>query len=451
MDSNAPSAPGLISSLEALIQASVTSILDRRLGSTAVALDAQIQTAITAALDKRLGPTVGSLGNRMTSLIEQRLGSAISMLSHRVNTSVTAALDQRLGPPGSALNAQITFTAAPLSVLPSINSLKTQTLGMANGMKEDNVTCLAEKELGKAQPTGDYPSTDKKQPVQKQGQENNKPPENEQRAQQQSSARKMLDIEPTAKEQYAQKQTTTGLETFKPTSPELNDGVSFLTATSVKRHDSTGKETSASQSGASKSAVYPLFNDDLSKNKVDQSVFFTAKPNAKSVGLSSSADKTPAKRKANQQDEATNIDGMGKLESSEEEEEEEEEEESRNEKPKRKRAKVKLDPPGYTDGPQIKFQKVFHKLTVAIKNRGRPRVVDLRDFTEASNKQNLTLADVVATVLFNYNPSSLHAFMDMDEYPSFHFVRKETDRKVRQFAIERRREPYGVVVKVYGL
>lgn len=61
------------------------------------------------------------------------------------------------------------------------------------------------------------------------------------------------------------------------------------------------------------------------------------------------------------------------------------------------------------------------------------------------------MADVVATVLFNYDPLSLYAFMDMDSYPTFSFVRKEYDRRARDFVIERRRESYGVVVKVSGI
>ena len=48
------------------------------------------------------------------------------------------------------------------------------------------------------------------------------------------------------------------------------------------------------------------------------------------------------------------------------------------------------------------------------------------------------MADVVATVLFNYDPLSLHAFMDLDMYPTFRFVRKERDRKAKNFVIERR-------------
>lgn len=89
-------------------------------------------------------------------------------------------------------------------------------------------------------------------------------------------------------------------------------------------------------------------------------------------------------------------------------------------------------------------------MTASIRSRGHPRVIELRSFTEESNKQNLTMADVVATVLFNHDPKSLNAFMDMDSFPTFRFLRKQSDRKAREFVIERRRESYGVVVTVSG-
>ncbi|KAF6226224.1 hypothetical protein HO133_009090 [Letharia lupina] len=427
MDPNGASAPSLISSLEAMIQASVTAVLDRRLG-TGDTLDAQIQTTVSAALDKRLGPAVGSLGNRMTSLVEQRLGSAISTLNFRVNTSVTAALEQRLGPAGSALTAQITFTAAPLPVLPSVAPPKAQALGVVNGTKESNETCPAEEELGKAQPISNGASTEIEQPTPKQSQGNGGPPEKERPAQKLSSAQQLLDTGLTEKEQHAQRQNTAEPKGSKTTSPELGDELSLPTATSAESNESA-------------SASYPPFANGSSKSRAGPNAVLEAEPNAKTGEPSSSADKTPAKRKANQKDEANKADDTGEPESPSSEEE------SDHEQPKRKRAKVKLDPPGYTDGPSLKFRRVSPKLTACAKNRGYPRVIDLKGFTEASNKQNLTMADVVATVLFNYDPLSLYAFMDMDSHPTFHFLRKESDRKVRSLVIERRRESYGVVVK----
>ena len=197
-----------------------------------------------------------------------------------------------------------------------------------------------------------------------------------------------------------------------------------------------------------KAQYIPLFADSTSKSKTGPSAVLTSKPNRMIQGPSNSADKTPPKRRANQRDEADSFDNTGGAGSSLSEEEKEE---SGIEEPKRKRPKVKLDPPGYTNGPSIRFRRVSPQLTACAKSRGFPRVIDLKSFDEASNKQNLTMADVVATVLFNYDPLSFYAFMDMDSYPTFSFVRKEYDRRARDFVIERRRESYGGVVKVSGI
>lgn len=117
--------------------------------------------------------------------------------------------------------------------------------------------------------------------------------------------------------------------------------------------------------------------------------------------------------------------------------------------PKRKRAKV--NPPGYTEGPAIRFLKVCSQLTARTKGgRGYPRVVNLESFTEHSNKQNFTMADIVATILWNHKPESLQAFLDTATMPSFSFVRKEGDKKRRNLAIERQEEESGTMVTVSG-
>ena len=403
MDPNAASTPSLISSLEAMIEASVTALLNRRLGSAADTLDAQIQAAVTAALDRRLGLAVGSLGNRMTSLIDQRLGGAVNTLNHRVNASVTAALEQRLGPPGGAVTAQITFMAAPSAALPSLPPSKAQVLSEVDGVKENHGACRPEEELVNAQLTRNGGSTEKDQPTEKHEATDSEAP-------------------------------TTILD--------LGDELSSAnTATSEKSNETTRDETDITSPGTPKRAVYPLFADSTSESNAGTTAMITAKPNATTQEPSSSADKALPKRKANQKDEAKKADDTDESEPSSEGE-------NNVEKPKRKRSKVKLDSPGYTNGPSIKFRRVSPKLTACAKSRGYPRVIDLKSFTEVSNKQNLTMADVVATVLFNYDPLSLHAFMDLDMYPRFRFVRKEHDRKAKDFVIERHRESFGIVVKV---
>lgn len=425
MDPNPAPAPGLISSLEAMIHASINSVLDRRLGPEGGLLDAQIQTAVTTALDRRLGPAVGILGNRMTSLIDQRLGNAVSTLNFRVNTSVTAALEQRLGPAGSALTAQITFTAAPPPVLASVAPTKVQESGLVNGAKEANRIRPTENELGKNQPIGSGESTEKEHPTQKQDQ-NSGGQEKEQPAKKLSPVKPPSETGPIEKEKPAQELKATGQE-------------------ASKTNKSINKETASPQIDAFETGVYPLFTDGQSKSKAGPCAVHASKLGSKTTGPSSSAEKSPAKRKTNQLDEGSKATETGEPDSSSSDEN------GDNGKRKRKRAKVKLDPPGYTTGPSIKFRRVSPKLTACAKSRGYPRVIDLKSFSETSNKQSLTMADVVATVLFNYDPLSLHAFMDMDSFPTFHFARKESNRKAKNFVIERRRESYGVVVQVIGL
>lgn len=405
MDPNAAQAPGLISSLDAMIQATCKSLFDRRVGANADILDAQIQAAVTAALNKRLGPEIGSLGNRMASLIEQRLGSAVSIVNHRVDATVTAALDQRLGPAGSALTAQITFAPAPSSLLPSVTPPKAQDSGEADRTKENNGICPAAKQLVNTQPVGICGAKEKKNSPRKQN----------------------------ATESGASKMAT----------PESLDELSAPAAISGESDEQVSTETDATQPGALQSGEYSLFANKASQKKGRASSALTSKPNAKSQRPASSADKSPAKRNANHKNRTKKVDDTGESASSSSGE-------SDKEIPKRKRPKVKLDPPGYTNGPAFNFRRVSPHLTACARSRGRPRVIELRSFTEESNKQNLTMADVVATVLFHHDPKSLNAFMDMDSFPTFRFLRKQSDRKARDFVIERRRESYGVVVKVSG-
>ena len=404
MDSNAASAPSLISSLEIMIQASVNSALDRRLGPAPDTLDAQVQAAVAAALDKRLGPAVGSLGNRVTSLIEQRLGNAVSIVNHRVEKSVTAALEQRLGPAGSALTAQITFTPGPFSETLSVPQSKARVLGEGAGTKETNATCPAAEQLANVQPVDNRGSKQIEEPT--------------------------------------EKQNANALKASKMPTPDSVDELSVHAATPDESNEPTIRRIRTSRFGTHTRAIYPLFVDSASKCKIGKSDSLTVKLSPRSPKLFSNADGDLAKRKANQKDEANKVDDPGESDSLPSEEE------SENEKPKRKRPKTKLDPPGYANGPAIKFRRISPKLTASAKSRGFPRVIELNDFSKASNKANLTMADVVATVLFEYDPMSLDAFIDKDNYPTFHFIRKESDRKARNFVIERRRESYGVVVKV---
>ena len=303
MDPNDTSTPSLISSLEALIQASVASLLDRRLGTAADTLDVQIQAAVTTALDRRLGSEAGVLSDRLRSLVDQRLCDAVSILDHRANSSVTAALEQRFGPAGTGLTAQITFAPAPLSVLPSVPPPVSRTLGKAVGSKENNGTCPTEEKQKNTQPANNGGFTEKVQPT---------------------------------KEQNA-----TDLGSSETISLRLGDDLSIPGALQEKSVETMSKETDTTHSNTYKSAVYPLFADSASKSKAGPSATSIAKYNATTEGPSSGAIKAPTKRKATQKSEAKKGEGSETSSSGEE---------RSNNKSKKKGRKTKLDPPGYIEG-----------------------------------------------------------------------------------------------------
>lgn len=121
------------------------------------------------------------------------------------------------------------------------------------------------------------------------------------------------------------------------------------------------------------------------------------------------------------------------------------------EAPARKKAKKANDPPGSTDGPPIKFLlKKESKLSSAAHKRGHPRIVNTDTFTNETNKQNFTMADIVATILWNYKFETFKAFFDMEIYPKFRFVRVRKDAKDAEsiFGIVREQKEQGIVVTV---
>ena len=436
MDPNTAPAPDFVTSLEAMIQASSNAILDRRLGPASDNLDARIDKAIAAALDRRLGPEVGSLGNRMTSLVEQRLADAVESLNDRVTSSVAVALEQRLGPAGGTLKAQITFTSAPFPALPSTTPPEAQAPGDVNGAKETKGACLPE-ELEKAQSDGNRTFAEKEPSRQKQGPDNTRPLLQERSTDEAILTKQTGDTGATEKEQPAQKQDANVSETTQTARSESAPESAPPPALSDKwKHVSTSKETATIRSDGSKSTASQPVADGLRKSKVVPRVLLTW-PDSKT---SSSLADTPNKRKANQKDQESEADNTGELESSSLEEENDS-----NGKRITKRARFKLDPPGYTERPPIQFRNNLH--TECGQAHGYPRIVNLHSFTEASNKEDLTMADVVATFLFNYDPLSLSAFMDTDAFSAFDLNRSESDRKTRSFVIYRRRE----FVKVFGL
>ena len=444
MDPNTAPAPDFVASLEAMIQASSNAILDRRLGPSSDNLDARIEAAIAAALDKRLGPEVGSLGTRMTSLVEQRLANAVESLNDRVTSSVAVALEQRLGPAGGALRAQITFTSAPLPALPSTTPPKAQAPGDANEAKETKGICLPE-ELEKAQSDGNRTFAEKEPSKQMQVPDDTRPLLQERSADEAILTKKTGNTGATGKEQPAQKQNANVPETSQTACSESAPESASPPALSERwKPVSTSKETATNRSDGSKSTAFQPVADGLRKSKANPRVLFKAKPDSKTAGQSSSLADTPNKRKANQKDQVSEADNTGELESSSLEEENDS-----NGKPTKKRARFELDTPGYTKGPTIQFRSNFHP--ACGQTRGYPRIINLHSFTEESNKEDLTMADVVATFLFNYDPLSLDAFMDTDKFPAFELIRSESDRKTKNFVIQRRRESSRIIVKVFDL
>jgi len=101
--------------------------------------------------------------------------------------------------------------------------------------------------------------------------------------------------------------------------------------------------------------------------------------------------------------------------------------------------------PGYTTGPPVRFLKLCSQLTADPKRRGWPRIVDLKDFMDESNKQNLTMADIVATILWKHGPRTLRKFLDFEGRPEFQFNRWELHLKSKECWIRRYLDEEGVV------
>lgn len=119
----------------------------------------------------------------------------------------------------------------------------------------------------------------------------------------------------------------------------------------------------------------------------------------------------------------------------------------------RKKKRAMRDSPNYTEDSPTRYLSVCDQLSARAQDRrGYPRVVDLESFTNNSNKEYFTMADIVATILWHHNPKSLKAFLDTKTRHIFSFVRKESDKKGQNSVIERREEETGtkVIVSRFG-
>ena len=100
--------------------------------------------------------------------------------------------------------------------------------------------------------------------------------------------------------------------------------------------------------------------------------------------------------------------------------------------------------PEYTSGPLIKYSKVCKQLTANQKSRNRPKVVDLSTFTNDSNKSSFTMADAVVTVLWKHSPGTLEAFLQNKS--AFKFLRRGCEGRMQDLVIEKDKGASSVIL-----
>ena len=93
--------------------------------------------------------------------------------------------------------------------------------------------------------------------------------------------------------------------------------------------------------------------------------------------------------------------------------------------------------PGFGNGLLIDFEDVGEICMHDAKFRGYPKVVDLSTFTPGANKANFSMADVVATLLWKYDPAVLKEFLNVKEKANFTFIRKDSNPRKNDFIISR--------------
>lgn len=536
---NAP-APGLISSLEAMIEASVLSALERRLGPSDDSLSEQIKAAVENALDHRL------------ALMQTEVNA-------RVNSTVSAAVERRIGTVGSTLEAQIVFRVPPSAVRlagrrtgstppKSVNvatsssqsvhrhtvptnihnnesATAAETDNSANGseIKEEMPEIQDEGLLANSNMHGMLTSLPvenewvKDQDLLRRAEKSaNAPAQNLMssleyntasqksiRATPQPSALKdalnrdvsSSEDEPVSEGSLSQKVPVRRSHVIKDNGSPLKHSLHSARSHGLdfaKVWERIGESMKAESSRIPKMnsladkgyVLMPSSERDIASGNIIDNNKMPTEERHKSMSndaasLSSrrsqaspeGSNATSLLQEASPDDpgQATSAEHEGsifveqeknveetsstapfakrKADSMEKEQEALAEDDRDMTTPKKKRAKV--NPPGYTEGPQIKFLKVSSQLTARAKGgRGYPRVVDLQSFGKDSNKQNFTMADVVATVMWNHQPESLKAFFDLETKPAFSFVRKEGDSKKRNFAVERTKGDSGMMLKV---
>ena len=107
------------------------------------------------------------------------------------------------------------------------------------------------------------------------------------------------------------------------------------------------------------------------------------------------------------------------------------------------------DAPGYNSSLLIDFLRVSKEFDCKFKqqDRGYAKVVDLETFTSEANKANFTMADIVATILYNYDVNVLRAFMDAETHPVFKFVLTKNGQET-EFVVEKVKQQWKEIVTV---
>lgn len=84
----------------------------------------------------------------------------------------------------------------------------------------------------------------------------------------------------------------------------------------------------------------------------------------------------------------------------------------------------------------LKYLDVYPKLPVDAPI-GYPHIIDLKSLDhDYYDAQNISIADAVATILFNFTPGTLTAFLDLDR-PNFLFIQGGKPGVCLDFCIKR--------------
>ena len=502
----------LTSSIQAMIDASVASALEKRLGLTHISLDARIEAKINSALEKRLGPTVGPLTSQIETSVAaafdqqlDRAGRLLGLLEAHIDSSLVAALEQRFGPAGSPVRAQIIFTASntpvaqPLNLNPdgpsqtafvvsstsqsphqgshtegqiltpvkdhlenvpkqlksgeenTANLVIKETVQISDQAKEGGASVVRPSEKNALKPpvtaaslpekstsTTEIPEEDNSSLANTKSADSPLRNVSTQLAEADKRVEATTDLSPSAKRKADTNNPTIAVtnqqQKEKPTECDSAEGNRSMTESSPNTIVNSTRENSITNGKAT--AVPTTMAGRYVRN------ISPALSIGSDVPPSVYGENTDTTTTAMSPPEKRGVNGTERTSVSSNDSEKDE-----SPRPLKRRKKAPA-PPGFTEGPPIRFSRACTSLTASVKRRGYPRLVDLESFAKESNKQNLTMADIVATVLWNHMPQTLYQFLDFDNRPTFSFVREESDNKTQDFFILRERRDKRIKVSV---